>query len=211
MANLSLEARPKVTTRQSTTLTAVETKRKTIAQICQTTLSQCQLYHVQRKEKANNKENDITGGRCVHVTTTTCKGVPHKKLEVPSETVVTPAQCVAQCSKAYGGALERWKDMESADETSTTDNGTNIQTVGTNTGWSDSNEDGQGITRSADAAHAAEGDVWDKQAMLSSKASLVPNLAIPAILMSVSVIVQGMSHCLNIPEMVLLGLISKQL
>ena len=39
MANLSLEARPDVTTRQSTTLTAVGTKIRAKSQMWQTTLS----------------------------------------------------------------------------------------------------------------------------------------------------------------------------
>ena len=54
------------------------------------------------------------------MTVPTCSDVPHKKLEVPSETVVTPLQHLAHCSEACGGTLERQKDVESADKTSTT-------------------------------------------------------------------------------------------
>ena len=177
VANLPLEARPEVTTRQSTTLTAVGTKRRATSQMRQTTLSQCQPYHVRREARANYKERNVADGRCVHAAAPTCKGVPHKKLKVPSEIVVTPAQRVAHCSEAHGGALKRQKDMESADKTSTTDDDSNVQTVGTDAGWSDKDEDDQGRTRAANAARAADGDAWDKHALLPSKASLAANLA----------------------------------
>ena len=141
----------------------------------QTTLSQCQPYHVRREARANCKESDVAGGRCIHATAPTCKGVPQKKLEVSSETVVTPAQHVTHCSDVYGGVLERQKDMEAADKTSTTDNDINVQTVNTNAGWSDKIEDDQGRTRAATAVHAAEGGMWDKHTLLPSNASLTAN------------------------------------
>ena len=95
---------------------------------------------------------------------------------MPNETVVTPAQRVSNYSKAYGGTLERQKDVESADKTSTTDDDNNVQTVGTDASWSDKVENAQGRTRAADTARAADRDVWDNHALLSSKASLAANL-----------------------------------
>ena len=100
----------------------------------QTTLSQYQPYPVQREARGNYKESAVADERHAHAAAPTCKGVHHKELEVPSETV-------AHCSEAYGGALERQKEVESADKTSTTNNDSNIQTVGTDASWSDTCED----------------------------------------------------------------------
>ena len=79
--------------------------------------------------RRNYKECDVADGCRVHAAAPTCKGVHHKELDVPSETV-------SQCSKAYVGALERQREVESANKTNTTNNDSNIETVGTDTSWS---------------------------------------------------------------------------
>ena len=88
-----------------------------------------------------------------------------------------PSETVAQSGEAYGGTLERKREIDPADKTSTTDNNSIIETISTTTSWSDKGEDEQRRTRGSDAAHAADGDVWDNHALLLSRASLAANLA----------------------------------
>jgi hypothetical protein len=53
------------------------------------------------------------------------------------------SETLAQCSKAYGGILEKQREMESADKTSTTNNDSHIETVGTVASWNNKGEDEQ--------------------------------------------------------------------
>ena len=69
--------------------------------------------------------------------------------------------------------------MESADKTSITNNVANIETVGTDASWNNKGEDEQERNKGADAAHAADGDAWNKHVLLPRRASPATNLATP--------------------------------
>ena len=79
----------------------------------QTTLHECQSYHLQRESKANFTNSYIAGELNVDAAAPISKGVHHKELLVPSKTV-------AQCTKTYASGLETRREVNSDDKTSNT-------------------------------------------------------------------------------------------
>ena len=88
-----------------------------------------------------------------------------------------PSETVAQCSKTYGGALEKQGARETAEKTSTTNIDSNIETFGTDASWYNKVEDEQKTNKEADGAHSADGGAWNKHVQLSRGASPDTNLA----------------------------------
>ena len=54
--------------------------------------------------------------------------------------------------------MEKQREVDSTDKTSTTNNNSNIETVGTDASWNNKGEDEQKRTKGADATHVADGD-----------------------------------------------------
>ena len=126
------------------------------------------IFNVNQNKK-NFTKSDVASEYNVLAAAPTGKAVRHKKPLVPSK-------AVTQCDKAYGGGLEKRREMKSENKTSITNIKSNINAVGTDASWNNKVE-AQKINKEADASYSAGGDASNEQVLLPKRASPATNFA----------------------------------